>query len=191
MSVAMEDMPRRHRISVDEYYRMAEVGEIAPDARVELIDGEIIDMPPIGDPHMATVDRLNALLIRAVGNRAIVRCQGAVQLGDFSMPQPDFALLAPRADYYSTRHAVAEDIFLAIEVSDTTLSYDRGRKMELYARRRLPELWVIDVNSRRLHLYKRPSESAYLDVSSLEAPRTMSIERLPGVVLDLSWLLGG
>ena len=112
MSVAMEDMPRRHRITVDEYYRMAEVGLLAPDARVELIEGEIIDMPPIGDPHMSTVDRLNAMLVRAAADRAIVRCQGAVQLGDFSMPQPDFVLLAPRTDYYSTRHAVAEDVSL-------------------------------------------------------------------------------
>ena len=190
MSVAMEDMPRRHRITVDEYYRMVEVGLLAPKARVELIDGEIIDMPPIGDPHMATVDRINKLLIHAVGDRAIVRCQGAVQLGDFSAPQPDLVLLAPRTDYYSTRRAVAEDIFLTIEVSDATLSYDRGRKMALYARHRVPELWVIDVNSRRLHLYQRPSESAYLDVSSLEAPSTMTVERLPGFTLDLSWLLG-
>ena len=190
MSVAMEDMPRRHRITVDEYYRMVEVGLLAPKARVELIDGEIIDMPPIGDPHMATVDRINELLIHAVGDRAIVRCQGAVQLGDFSAPQPDLVLLARREDYYSTRRAVAEDIFLTIEVSDTTLSYDRGRKMALYARHRVPELWVIDVNSRRLHLYRRPSENAYLDVSSLEAPSTMTVERLPGFTLDLSWLLG-
>ncbi len=190
MSVAMEDMPRRHRITVDEYYRMVEVGLLAPKARVELIDGEIIDMPPIGDPHMATVDRINELLIHAVGDRAIVRCQGAVQLGDFSAPQPDLVLLARREDYYSTRRAVAEDIFLTIEVSDTTLSYDRGRKMALYARHRVPELWVIDVNSRRLHLYRRPSENAYLDVSSLEAPSTMTVERLPEVTLDLSWLLG-
>ncbi len=190
MSVAMEDMPRRHRITVDEYYHMAEVGEIAPDARVELIEGEIIDMPPIGDPHMATVDRLNELLIHAVGDRAIVRCQGAVQLGDFSAPQPDFVLLARREDYYSTRRANAEDVFLTIEVSDTTLSYDRGGKMALYARHRVPELWVIDVNTRRLHRYRQPADNTYMDVSSLEAPSTMPIERLPGVALDLSWLFG-
>jgi Uma2 family endonuclease len=186
----MEDMPRRHRITVDEYYRMAETGVLAPDARVELIEGEIIDMPPIGNPHMATVDRLNALLIRAVGDRAIVRCQGAVQLGDFSMPQPDFVLLAPRADYYRSRHAVADDVLLAIEVSDTTLSYDRGRKMALYARFGVPEFWVVDVNSRRLYLHRQPSESTYLEISTLEAPSSMLIERLPGVALDLSWLSG-
>ena len=190
MRVAMEDLPRRHGITVDEYYRMAETGELAPDARVELIEGEIIDMPPIGNPHMATVDRLNQLLVETAARRAIVRCQGAVQLGDYSMPQPDFVLLAPRDDYYSSRRAVAEDVFLAIEVSDTTLSYDRGRKMALYARFGLPEFWVIDVNTRRLYLHRRPSGNAYLEISILEAPRSMMIERLPGAVLGLSWLLG-
>lgn len=190
MRVAMEDLPRRHGITVDEYYRMAETGELAPDARVELIEGEIIDMPPLGDPHMATVDRLNELLVETVAKRAIVRCQGAVQLGDYSMPQPDFVLLAPRADYYSSRRAVAEDVFLAIEVSDTSLSYDRGRKMKLYARFGLPEFWVIDVNTRRLYLHRRPSGNGYLEVSVLEAPSSMAIERFPGAVLDLSWLLG-
>jgi Uma2 family endonuclease len=100
MSVAMEDWPRRHRITVDEYHRMAEVGLLAPDARVELIEGVIIEMPPIGNRHAAAVDRLFRLLDRAVGDRAIVRCQGPVQLGDLSEPQPDFALLAPREDFY-------------------------------------------------------------------------------------------
>jgi Uma2 family endonuclease len=186
----MEDLPRRHGITVDEYYRMAETGELAPDARVELIEGEIIDMPPVGNPHMATVDRLNKLLVQGAGDRAIVRCQGAVQLGDFSMPQPDFVLLAPRVDYYSTRRAVADDVFRVIEVSDTTLSYDRGRKLALYARFGLPEFWVIDVNSRRLYLHRRPSENAYTETAILEAPSSMNLERLPGIELDLSWLLG-
>ena len=186
MSAAMEEEPRRHRITVDEYYRMGELGLIAPDARVELIDGEIIDMAPIGNPHMATVDRLVKLLIHAVGDRAIVRCQGAVQLGDYSAPEPDFVLLAPRTDYYSTRRAISSDTLLAIEVSDTTLKYDSGRKMSLYARHDVPELWVIDVPKARLLLFRRPSGDKYLETSILEAPNTMSIEKLPGIVMDLS-----
>src|ERR1044072_9215952 len=100
MSVAMEEFPRRHRITVEEYYRMAEVGLLAPDARVALIEGEIIDMPPIGNRHMASVDRLNVLLFSALGNRAIVRCQSTLVLGEYSAPEPDFALLAYREDFY-------------------------------------------------------------------------------------------
>ncbi|MEJ0036785.1 MAG: Uma2 family endonuclease [Gammaproteobacteria bacterium] len=186
MSAAMEDWPRRHRITVDEYYRMAEVGLLAPDARVELIDGEIIDMAPIGNPHMATVDRINRLLFHAVGERAIVRCQGAVQLGDYSAPQPDFVLLAPREDYYASRRAISADTLLTIEVSDTTLRYDSGRKMSLYARHNVPELWVIDVPNARVHLFRKPSGNEYLEASILEAPDALSIERLPGIVVDLS-----
>ena len=133
MSVAMEDMPRRHRITVDEYYHMAEVGEIAPDARVELIEGEIIDMPPIGSPHGAMDSRLTALLVQTFGQRAIVRCGLPIRLGNMSEPQPDFALVTPREDFYAERHPTAVETLLAIEVSVTRLSFDLGRKKALYA----------------------------------------------------------
>jgi Uma2 family endonuclease len=186
MSAVMEEEPRRHRITVDEYYRMSEVGLLDPKARVELIDGEIIDMPPIGDPHMGTVDQLNERLIRAVGQRAIVRCQGAVQLGDYTAPQPDFTLLMRRADYYRSRRAISSDILLAIEVSDTTLRYDTGRKMSLYARHEVPELWVVDIPKACVHLFRRPAGDKYLETSILEAPASLEIERLPGAVVDLS-----
>ncbi len=187
MSAAMmEDEPRRHRITVDEYYRMAEVGLLDPEARVELIDGEIIDMPPIGDAHMATVDRMNELLFQSVGQRAIVRCQGALQLGDYSAPQPDFTLLERREDFYATRRAQAFDTLLMIEVSDSTLKYDTGRKMALYARHEVPELWVVDIPNARMHRFRRPAGEGYLERSILEAPDSLAIERLPGVTVDLS-----
>src|SRR5258708_5384777 len=98
MSTVMQEMPRRHPITADEYYRMAQRGVFAPDARMELIEGEIIDMAPLGNPHMAAVDRLTRLLVRAVDEQAIVRAQGAVRLGDLFMPQPDLTLLKPRDD---------------------------------------------------------------------------------------------
>src|SRR5437868_6922768 len=107
MSVAMEDWPPRHRITVDEYLRMGEVGLLAPGARVELIEGEIIEMPPIGCPHAAVVNRLNRLLVGAVGERAIVQCQNPVRLDDYNDPQPDFALLAPREDFYQRQRPTA------------------------------------------------------------------------------------
>src|SRR6185295_8160231 len=112
MSVAMEEGPRRHRITVEEYYRMAEVGLLTPDARVELIEGEIIDMPPSGSHHAGTVSLLSRLLERAVGDRAIVRGQGPIVLGEFSQPEPDVALVAPDSDFYRQRHPVAADTLL-------------------------------------------------------------------------------
>jgi Uma2 family endonuclease len=190
MSVAMKDLPRRHGITVDEFYRMDEAGEFAPDARVELIEGEIIDMPVPGSRHSAMDSRLNELLILAVGRRALVRAGGGIHLDNMSLPAPDFSLVVRREDYYVERHPTAAETFLAIEVSDTRLSFDLGRKRALYARRGVTELWVIDLKRARLHCFRRPSGDEYLEACVLEAPRTMSIEKLPGVTIDTSSLFG-
>jgi Uma2 family endonuclease len=190
MSVAMEDWPRRHRITVEEYHRMAEVGLLAPDARVELIEGEIVEMPPIGNRHQAAVDRLTRLLVRAVGERAIVRCQGSIQLGDLSEPQPDFALLAPREDFFEQQRATAADALLAIEVSDTTVHYDLHTKMSLYSRYGVRELWVLDVERKRLHVFRNPAGASYGEVLAPHTPGVMPIAALAGVTVDLSSLFG-
>jgi Uma2 family endonuclease len=186
MSVAMEDWPRRHRITVDEYHRMAESGSFAPDARVELIEGEIIDMPPIGSPHAGTVDQLISLFSRAVGDRAIIRCQGPVQVGDYSEPQPDLALLANRASFYKDRHPSENDTLLVVEVSDSTLDHDLRRKKALYARQGIREYWVVDLVSRQLHVFRSPAGADYQDASSIDRPGTLEISALPGTSIDLS-----
>jgi Uma2 family endonuclease len=190
MSVAMEDWPRRHRITVEEYHRMAEVGLLAPDARVELIEGEIIDMPPIGSRHAAAVNRLDEILHAAVGEHAIVQCQGAVQLGDLTEPQPDLALFVRREDFYEERTPIASDTLLVIEVSDTTLRHDLHTKMSLYARHGVPELWVFDVEGRRLHVFRNPAGAAYSEAIVLDKPGVMPIASLPGVTLNLTPLFG-
>jgi Uma2 family endonuclease len=190
MSVAMEDVPRRHRITVEEYHRMAEVGLLAPDARVELIEGEIIYMPPIGSRHAAAVRRLDKLLHRSIAERAIVSCQASLQLGDLNEPQPDFALLAWREDFYEQRNPTAFDTLLVIEVSDTTLRQDLHRKMSLYARHAIPELWVIDVERKQLHAFRNPTGETYADASTPDKPGIMPIAALPGVTVDLSSLFG-
>ena len=188
MSVAMEEGPRRHRITVEEYHRMAEVGLLAPDARVELIEGEIIDMPPIGSRHAAIVTRLHKLLIHAMGDSAIVWCQFPVQLGDFSEPQPDLALLAPREDFYEQRLPIGPETLLVIEVSETTLRYDRQIKLPLYARHGIPEYWIFDTQGKQLHVFRRPSDATYGEVLFMDKPGVMPIAALPGVTVDLSSL---
>ena len=190
MSVAMDEWPRRHRITVEEYYRMAEVGLLAPDARVELIEGEIIDMPPIGSRHGASVDLLAQRLILALRERAIVRVQGPVRLDNFSEPQPDLAVLTPRDDFYRQGHPSPKDTLLMIEVSDTTLRYDRHRKLPLYARHGIPELWIVDTNAKQLNIFRGPSGSTYIEAVTLGAPSIVSITSLPDVAIDLSALLG-
>lgn len=187
MSALMEH-PRQHRITADEYYRMWERNLFAPDARTELIDGVIIDMAPIGNPHMATVDRLHEMLVMQLRGAAIVRSQGSVRLGDYSVPQPDITLLKPREDFYKSHTATPQDVFLVIEVSDSTLRFDLDVKAPLYAKHGIPELWVIDVQGRRAHFFRGLEGKAYRQVSKSVAPSAARIEALPEAAVDLSFL---
>jgi len=186
MGTPMESGPRRHRITVDEYHRMAELGLFAPDARVELIEGEIIDMAPIGIDHNSVVDQLNRLFVRAVGDDAIVRVQGSVRLGRMSEPQPDVVLLKPRADFYRSEFALGGDTLLVVEVSDSTLRYDRDIKAPLYARYGVPEVWIVDLQNDRLIAYGGLRDGAYERCDSLDRPRSMCVAALPAVAVDLS-----
>jgi Uma2 family endonuclease len=188
MSLSETVIPR-HRLTVDEYYRMAEVGILAPDARVELIEGEIVDVTPIGSRHASLVNRLNRMLTVAVGERAIVQVQGPVRLGDRSEPEPDVALLKPRTDFYRDKHPTAEDVLLIIEVSDTMLAYDRSVKVPLYARHGVAEVWLIDLQSNRVSIHRNPQNGAYADVSTFDRPGIAMPSLLPGIAIDFAGLL--
>ncbi len=187
----MESWPRKHRISVDEYYRMAEVGLLAPDARVELIEGEIIDMAPIGTDHNSVVNDLNHLLVHAVGDQGIVQIQGVVRLDRSSEPQPDVALLLPRDHRFRHAHPSPADVLLLIEVSDSTLRYDRDVKVPLYARSGIPEVWIVDLQNAELHCWRVPERGRYLRQTTTKAPGITPVAGLPGVEIDLSKLLVG
>jgi Uma2 family endonuclease len=152
---AIHDHPRRHSITVTEYVRMGEAHVFAHDARLELMEGEIVEMAPIGSAHAAVVDSLDTLL-REVAPRAMVRVQGPLVLGERSAPQPDVMLLRPRADRYYNSHPAAADALLVVEVSDTTLQYDLKVKRPLYARAGVPELWIVDIERRELHVFREP-----------------------------------
>jgi Uma2 family endonuclease len=190
MSSLMETWPRRHRITVDEYYRMAEAGLLAPDARVELIEGEIFDMAPIGIDHNGVVNQLSHLFNKAVNNLAIVQTQGVVRLDRASEPQPDLALLVPRADFYRRAHPSPADVLLLIEVSDSTLRYDRDVKVPLYARHGIPEVWIVDLPNEQLLIYRSAADGKYLDQSIMKEPGVTPVAAIPGVEVDLSGLLG-
>lgn len=189
MGMPVDSLLHRHRITADEYERMAEVGVLAPDARVELIEGEIIDMAPPGNMHCSIVDQLTRLLILAVGERAIVRTQGAVRLSRHSQPQPDFALLKPRRDFYFHAHPTGEDMLLVIEVSDSSLRYDREIKMPLYARLGVPEAWIVDLRHGRVEFYSSPVDGLYTHQTSSSHPGVTPIPGLPDASVDLSRLL--
>lgn len=186
----LEEFPElRHRITAQDYHRMAEAGVLAPDARTELIEGEILDMAPIGSRHASVVDWLTRAFIAAVGERAIVRVQGPVRLGDLSEPEPDLALLKPRADYYRDALPGAADVLLLVEVADSTQRLDRRVKVPLYARHGVPEVWVIDLENALVHFHRRPGGGTYADISAAERPGATPLAALPDIAIDLSGVL--
>jgi Uma2 family endonuclease len=190
MHATASHAPQRHPITVGEYVRMGATGVLGPEARVELIDGEIIDMPPIGAPHAGGVKRLNRVLSLGVGELAIVSTQDPIQLGDLSAPQPDLALLRPRDDFYAGAHPGPGDILLLIEVSDTTLAYDRETKLPLYARFQIPEVWLVDVVGRNLDIHRDPDGGRYTTQFRVRDLARVGVVTLPGLTLNLSGLFG-
>ena len=174
MSAALAFLPQRHRLTVDQYYRMAEAGILKEDDRVELIEGEIIDMPPIGIDHAYFVNRLTSLFIQSVGLQANVSSQNPIRLNSRSEPQPDIALLRYRDDFYRHAHPRPEDIILLVEVSDTTLRYDTEVKLPLYARHEIPEVWIVDLEHQRLEVFRRPEEGVYLKLFSPNLDETIA-----------------
>jgi Uma2 family endonuclease len=160
MNTQTETWPRPHLLTVHDYYRMAEAGVLSPDDRTELIEGEIIDMPPIGDRHAAVVRALTTRLVRAVGDAAEVSTQLPVRLSLRSEPQPDFALLKARRGGYR-KHPQPSDVLLLIEVSDSTLGYDLGKRASLYASHGIPEYWVFDLQRNRVWRHRARRGAAY------------------------------
>ena len=151
----------RHRWTVAEYHRMGEVGLLHEDSRVELIDGEIIEMAPIGSAHGGNVKRFIRLFSKVIGNKAIIAAQDPVVLSGYAEPQPDISILRWRADDYEQSNPHPEDVLLLIEVSDSTLRYDRDVKIPLYAKNGIPEVWLLDIPNRQLEIYHEPINGEY------------------------------
>lgn len=168
MSAQTESWPRPHRLTVHDYYRMAEVGLLSPDDRTELIDGEIIDMPPIGDRHAAVVRGLTTRLVRAVADAAEVSTQLPVRLSLRSEPQPDFAILKAKRGGYR-KHPLPSDVLLLIEVSDSTLRYDLGKRARLYAAHDIAEYWVFDLQRNRVWRHRKPRGPEYTQRDEIAA----------------------
>ena len=154
--------PARHRLDVDAYYKMAEAGILTREDRVELIDGEIIDMNAIGSPHAAIMNAAQPAVCprRGRGNRPCRRPR-PVRLDSYNEPEPDLMLLRPRADDYQANHPGAADVLLLIEVSDSSLAYDRGRKLALYAKFGVAEVWIVDLAGAAVEIYRGPKDGAY------------------------------
>ena len=181
--------PTRHRFTVTEYYRMAETGVLRPDARVELINGEINDMSPIGPFHGGVTKYLIDVFSAAAKGRWKLGVQDPVRLNDQSEPQPDVALLRPAADFYRRRHPGPDDVFLLIEVADFSLDQDREQKLPAYGRAGIPEVWIVNLNELTVEVYREPHFEGYASRTILRAGEQASPAAYPDVSVDVGELL--
>ena len=169
---------------------MGRVGILAEDDRVELLDGEIVAMSPVGPKHASTVNRLNELLVRTLAGLATVVVQNPLRLLPRSEPQPDVILARPRRDFYAGAHPTAEDVFLVIEVADSTLRKDRMVKVPIYARQGVVEVWLVDLAARAVTVYADPVDGGYRDVPTVHGEEPLSPQALPRLRLIVSDILG-
>ena len=174
---------RRWRFTVHDYHRMGEAEILHEDDRVELIEGELVEMPAIGTRHFACVNRLNRLIMRAVGDAAIVSVQNPVRLNEYNEPQPDLTMIRPRD--YRVSLPVPEDVLLLIEVSDTTLAYDRNVKLPLYARAGIGEVWIVDLQGGVIERHTDPSEDGYRGLERARRGETLGSVTLPDLSLSV------
>ncbi|HEY0202947.1 MAG TPA: Uma2 family endonuclease [Acetobacteraceae bacterium] len=181
-----------HAFTVDDYHRMAEAGILSADERTELIEGVVVTMSPIGAPHFVAVLRLEKLLRDAVGERALVSVQGPVRLPPRSEPQPDLALLRPPVDRYEAVLPGPADVFLLVEVSDSTLARDRDVKAPLYAAHGIPEYWLVDLEARHVLVHRDPlpAERRWQSVQPVGADAVLDLAALPGAAVPLAGLFG-
>lgn len=179
----------QHRFSVEEYYRMAEAGILRPDARVELLDGKIIDMSPIGPFHGGSINRLNRLFNKLANGRWLVSAQNPLRLDDHSEPEPDVMLLKPSPDDYTSRHPQPDEVLLLIEVSDTSLNYDREEKLPAYGRAGISEVWILNLHAKTIEVYREPHFTGYGSNKVLCSGDQASPLAFPDVTVDVAELL--
>ena len=175
--------------TVEAFQRLAESGILREDQRVELIDGQVVEMSPIGDRHASCVRRLNRLFARKLLDVAVIDVQNPVVLGARDAPQPDLVLLRPRPDGYP-KHPRAADTLLLVEVADTTLPYDRDVKIPVYARTGIPEVWLVDLAGDRICVYREPAAGEYANVRLVSRGDTIAPLRFPAVTFSADDILG-
>ena len=178
------------RFTVEEYYRMGRAGLFHEDDRLELLDGQIVEMSPIGPAHAGCVSALTNLMAALAAGRALVSVQNPVRLGQHSEPQPDVALLVPRSHAYRTAHPQPDDVLLLIEVADASLEHDREVKVPLYAAAGVPEVWLVHLTDNVVTLYRDPVSGRYTTVRTARRGETVTSLRLPGVTLRVEDILG-
>lgn len=179
MTASVEDYLPRYRFTVHDYHRMGEAGILTEDDRVELIEGEIVTMSPIGSGHAGRVNKLTRLLVLRVGDHGLVSVQNPVRLSEYSEPQPDFAVLKPSDDDYTSRHPNASDVLLLVEIADSSLGTDRRVKVPLYARHGVPVVWLVNLKDEVVEVHSEPSESGYQRVEIQSGDDVLTLDAVP------------
>ncbi len=180
----------KHRFTSREYHRMGETGVLKPGARVELLDGQIIDMSPIGPSHGGAVKRLIRLFGKFSTGRWLIAAQDPLTLDEHSEPEPDLMLLKPAPDDYSSRHPGPEDVLLLIEVADTSLAYDRGEKLTAYGRAGIREVWIVNLVEQTLEVHREPQYDGYGSTKILRAGEPAQLLAFPDVAMAVAELVG-
>ena len=176
-------------ITVDEYERMGQAGIFRPDDRLELLEGEIYEISPIGSTHAACVDFFMALLNELAQRRYIVRGQNPVRLDAFSEPQPDIALVCWRDDYYRHAHPTPDDVLLVIEVADTTVESDRRYKIPLYAKAGIKEVWLVNLPAEQIEIYSEPLGGAYQKTIHVKRGEEVHSQSIPNLIISAADVL--
>lgn len=187
--VAVFAFPRR-RFTVQQYERMVEAGVIRPDERVELLDGEVVEMPPIGPPHASRVDRCTIYLGRVLGPDVSIRVQSPLRLSDLSMPEPDLTILRWRDDFYESAHPTVADVLLLVEVGVTSARFDRDVRLPLYAAASVLEVWLLDVGARAISVFRDPGPNGYQTLATAHHGDLLRLAALPGIEVAAADLLG-
>ena len=186
----LQHQPERFRFSADDYEKMAEAGILVEDERLELIEGDILRMSPIGKFHVWCVARLNYLLTRRLENQAVILIQSPIRLDDHSEPEPDVTVVRPQEQFFGVDLPTPADILLLIEVSDSSLAYDRDVKLALYARAEIPEVWLVDLNTDTLTLYAQPSNGAYGVIQTFRRGDNVTSIIIPDLSVRVEEILG-
>lgn len=179
---------RLRRFDVGDYHRLGESGVLSPEDRVELIDGEIVEMTPIGSRHAMCVARLTSFFSGRTGSKAVVFVQSPIRLGRHSEPQPDLAILDPGD--YSSHLPASRNVQLVIEVADSSLDFDRGVKVPLYARARIPEVWLVDLPGEAVEVLRHPARAGYREVTRARRSETLSPLAFPDLAVPIDGILG-
>ena len=182
--------PRHWKLTADQYQRMGETSILHEDDRVELLEGELYEMSPIGDWHNSCVDRFTWRLGADLGGRAILRIQGSFRLSPSSEPQPDILVLRFRPDFYLNAPPGPQDVLLLIEVADASLAYDRDFKLPLYARAGIPEVWIANRLAERFEVYRDPKDGAYRSMTFVERGGSVSPVAFPDLTIQVKEILG-